>query len=99
MFGRKVAIADGKPCNEGEVEGLVDPPTLYAPDNKSGPNHDQKNPGQDWPYHTKLLDERREEQTPHLPCLWLIACFFRHASELSAVHGQNAADGQIAFTE
>ncbi len=78
VFGRKVTIADREPCHEGEVEGLVDPPTLYAPDCQPGPNHNQEDSGKDWPDHTKLLGERHKEETPHLPCLWCVACFCRH---------------------
>jgi len=67
MFWGKVAIADGESGDEGEVESLVEPPTLYSPDYHPGPDHYQEDPRQDWPDHVKLLDKLSEEQTPHPP--------------------------------
>jgi hypothetical protein len=39
---------------------------LYVSDQKSGPDHREKNPGQDRPDYTKHPKELDEEDAPHL---------------------------------
>src|SRR5215207_9612633 len=94
MFWRKVAIADGKSCYEGEVEGFVNPPTLYAPNCKPGSSHNREDPGQDWPHDTKLLNERDEEQAPHFASSLLVGIPTGTTFDLSAVQRQEGTEGR-----
>ncbi|EGE57158.1 hypothetical protein RHECNPAF_470034 [Rhizobium etli CNPAF512] len=67
MFGREVAVTDGKACHEGKIKRFIDTPILDAPNCKAGCHHDRHDAGKDRPDHTKLLCERDEEQPSHLP--------------------------------
>ena len=67
MSRRQIAVTDGEAGDKGEIKGVIDPPSLYAPDQKSGPDHCEKNPRQDWPDHAKQAKELYEEDAPDLP--------------------------------
>ena len=49
---------------------VIDAPLLYVPDEKSGPDHREKNPGQHRPDHAKQPKELYEEECA---CFALIA--------------------------
>jgi hypothetical protein len=67
MLRRKIAVTYGKTGHEGEIKRFTDPPALNASDEKSESSHGEKNPGENRPYHAKLLHKCKEEGAPHLP--------------------------------
>ena len=45
---------------------VIDAPLLYVPDKKSGPDHREKNPGEDRPNDAHEPKELNEEEAPDL---------------------------------
>ena len=67
MSGRQITVTDGETGYKSEIKSVHDAPPLYVPDQKSGPDHREKNPGQDRPDHAKKPKELCEEDAPDLP--------------------------------
>ena len=67
MSRRQIAIADGETGYKGEIKSVIDAPPLYVPDQKSRPDHREKNPGQDRPDHANKPKELYEEDAPDFP--------------------------------
>ena len=66
MSRRQVAVTDGETGYKSKIKSVIDAPSLYAPDQKSGPDHREKNPGQHRPDHVNKPKELHEEDAPNL---------------------------------
>ena len=66
MSRRQIAVTDGETGHKSKIKSVLDAPPLYVPDQKSGPDHREKNPGQDRPDHSKQPKELYED-APDLP--------------------------------
>ena len=67
MSWRQIAVADGETGYKSKIKSVLDAPLLYVPDQKSGPDHREKNPGQHRPDHAKQPEELYEEDVPVMP--------------------------------
>ena len=67
MSRRQIAVTDGETGYKSKIKSVLDALPLYVPDQKSGPNHREKNPGQHRPDHVKQPKELYEEDAPVLP--------------------------------
>ena len=56
-----------RPVTKGKIKSLIYAPALYVPDQKPGPDHCEKNAGQDRPDHANKPKEFCEEDAPQLP--------------------------------
>ena len=61
MSRRQIAVTDGETGHKGKIDSVMDAPPLDAPDQKSGPDHCEKNSKQDRPDHSKQLKELYED--------------------------------------
>jgi hypothetical protein len=72
MSRRQIAVTDSETRHKGEIKSVNDAPPLYVPDQKSGPDHREKDPGEDRPDHANKPEELYEEElyekdAPDLP--------------------------------
>ena len=67
MSRRQIAVTDGQTGYKSKIKSVIEAPLLYVPDQKSGPDHRQKNPGYDRPDNTKQPKELDEEDAPECP--------------------------------
>ena len=67
MSRRQIAVTDGETGYKSKIKSVLDAPLLYVPDEKSGPDHREKNPGQHRPDDAKQSKELYEEDAPVVP--------------------------------
>jgi hypothetical protein len=66
MSGRQIAVTDRETGHKSELKSINDAPPLYVPDEKSGSDHCEKNPGEDRPDHPNKPKELSEEDASDL---------------------------------